>query len=191
MLPIIILAAGASERLGQPKQLLQYRERTLLRNVVETALASLCRPVIVVLGAFADQIRPEVENTEVSVVFNSNWEEGMSASIRAGLAAVREVEQESEGVMFMVCDQPLVSASLLESLVVAYRESGLPMAACEYGEEPGVPALFDRSLFPELEALRGTEGAKRVLRRHRSEIATIPFPEGVIDIDTLEDYQAL
>ncbi|HZT41860.1 MAG TPA: nucleotidyltransferase family protein [Chthonomonadaceae bacterium] len=187
----IILAAGASERMGQPKQLLPYGGHSLLRHTVETALASCCRPVIVVLGAHAEAIKPEVEDAGVTVVINEAWKEGMSASIRAGLSAVQPRRQATDGALFLLCDQPLVTASLLDRLVTAFRVTGQPIAACDYDGVPGVPALFARSLFPELEALHGAEGAKQVLRRHRSRIACLPFPEGRFDIDTPQDFQAL
>ena len=188
---IVILAAGESQRLGRPKQRLPYGGSTLLGHAIETALASLCRPVIVVLGAYADQIRSEIDASEVLVVVNEDWKEGMSTSIRAGLAAVEALPQEVDGALFMLCDQPLVNGSLLDRLATAFYESKLPIAACDYDGDLGVPALFARRLFPELLTLQGAAGAKPLLRKHGSEAVCLPFPEGSLDIDTPEDYPPL
>lgn len=186
---LIILAAGASTRMGTPKQLLRLEGQTLARRAAETALASICRPIIVVLGANAAQIQLELEGLPVRSVVNPRWGEGMASSLRTGIETVRqEAAQEIEAVVIMLCDQPFVSAEVLDRLVRVYQESGSPLVASEYGGSLGVPALFSRSLFPELLALEGEEGARRVLRRLREEAVIIPFPEGATDLDSPEDF---
>jgi molybdenum cofactor cytidylyltransferase len=181
---LIILAAGGSTRLAQPKQLLPLRGRSLLRHAAETALASVCRPVVAVLGAKADQMRLELAGLDVTVVNNPQWQTGIASSIRTGVEAI--VGAACDGVVMMLCDQPLVSASLLNRLVKAGE-----LAAAEYGGTVGVPAYFAAEFFPELMALSGDTGAKSVLLRHPSKMARVPYPEAAIDIDTKEDYQRL
>lgn len=188
---LILLAAGGSSRLGHPKQLLPYRGRTLLRHAAQTALVSLCRPVVVVLGAQADRLRPELAGLEVLAAENHGWEAGMGSSIRAGLAALETAAPDLIGVVLMLCDQPLIPPDALDSLVRSHAETGRPLVASEYGGTRGVPAFFSRALFPELRALADAQGAKPVLARHASETITLPLPAGVWDVDTAADYEHL
>lgn len=189
---LVLLAAGASTRLGTPKQLLRYQEQTLLRRAAETALASRCQPVVVVLGAYAERLQPELQGLPVHSIENSDWEQGMGSSLRAGLTELLSAtEAPLEAAVFMLCDQPRVSAETLDMLVDRHYETGRPLVASEYGNALGVPALFHHSLFPELLALQGAEGAKQILQRHREQAFGIPFPEGLLDIDTPDDYTRL
>jgi len=187
----MILAAGASTRLGRPKQLLPFRGRTLLRHAAETALASLCRPVVVVLGAFAERLNLELAGLPVTVAMNPQWNEGMSSSIRAGLKALAPDRDGPDAVVIMLCDQPLISAQFLDRLVAVRQTSGKGIVAAEYGGEAGVPALFSRAYFPELAALSGSRGAKPVIARHANDAERIPLPEAALDIDRQEDVQRL
>lgn len=192
MIGLIILAAGASTRLGTPKQLLPYEGKSLLRHAAETALASSCRPLVVVLGSNPAPLRLELEGLPVHCVENPDWEQGMGSSIRAGMKALLAASgPEREAALFMLCDQPHVSAALIDALIAAYRQTVSPLVASEYGGTLGVPALFDRSLFSELSLLNGAEGAKQILQRHRAQAIGIPFPKGTVDIDTPEDYLRL
>jgi len=181
---VIILAAGESSRLGKPKQLVSFRGRTLIRIAVEAGLNSICRPVVVVLGAKADHIRPEVPE-QARVVENSEWQEGMASSIRRGVEAI---EAEVDAVILMLCDQPLVDAEILNR-IAAKSEAGL--VAAQYDGTVGVPALFGREYFSELRALGGKEGAKKILQANENRIARIPCPEAGVDIDTAADVQRL
>jgi molybdenum cofactor cytidylyltransferase len=188
---LILLAAGASTRMGQPKQLLPFRGQPLVRYVVDRAIASICRPIIIVLGANASDIEPLLQNLPVHLVHCEEWQGGMSRSIRSGIRYLSSlsnaVESQIDSVILSVCDQPFVSASLLNQLIQTYRSSQKLLVTAEYDGIWGVPALFDHSLFPELLALHG-EGAKPVIQRHRAFGASIAFPEGAIDLDTPEDY---
>ena len=183
---IIILAAGASSRMGTPKQLLLYRGRSFLSYIVEVAIASMCHPIVVVLGANAEQIKSEV-NFRVEVVENTRWTEGMSSSIAVGMQAL--VNQNIEGVVITLCDQPFVSAQIIDQLIAAYRFTGKSIVASEYAGTLGVPAFFSRALFPELMTLGATEGAKHLIKKYSDQVFSVPFPEGEIDIDTPTDYQ--
>lgn len=183
---IIILAAGASSRMGTPKQLLLHHGRSFLSYIVEAAIASMCHPIVVVLGANAEQIKSEV-SFRVQVVENTRWTEGMSSSIAVGMQAL--VNQNIEGVVITLCDQPFVSAQIIDQLIAAYRFTGKSIVASEYAGTLGVPAFFSHAFFPELMTLGATEGAKHLIRRHSDQVFSVPFPEGAIDIDTPTDYQ--
>lgn len=187
---LIVLAAGASTRMGMPKQLLQLGERNLIGHVVQVAITSVCNPIIVVLGASSDRIKPEIEPLDARVVENPHWAEGMSTSIRRGIEAVNGINPEVEAVVLMLCDQPFVSTQAIDRLVAAYRATGKPIIASEYSEVLGVPALFSRAFFSELSALSGDVGARQVIKQHTQAIFRVPFPEGAIDLDTPKDYEA-
>ena len=188
---LIILAAGASTRMGTPKQLLLYRGRSFVRHFCDVAIASVCQPITVVLGANAEQIKPEISQLPVQIVENQQWAEGMSSSIRVGLEALLGVNQNLEAVAIALCDQPFVSSQTLDRIVEAYHFTGKPIIASEYAGTLGVPVLFSHTLFSEIMALKSNEGAKQLIKRHIHEVFSIPFPEGSIDIDTPNDYDQL
>ncbi|MGD0412845.1 MAG: nucleotidyltransferase family protein [Verrucomicrobiota bacterium] len=188
---LMILAAGASARLRQPKQLLPFRGRSLLRHAAETALASVCRPVVVVLGAYAERLHGELSGLPVTVAMNPQWTEGMSSSIRAGLKALAPGSAGPNAVIIMLCDQPLISAQFLDRLVAVHQSSGKGIVAAAYGGEGGAPALFSRAYYPELAALRGSRGAKAVIVRHAKDAERIALPEAGMDVDRREDLPRL
>lgn len=185
---VIILAAGASKRLGRAKQTLRFQDETLLKRAAKTALASACRPVIVVLGADAEKLKPEIEEFETEIAENPDWENGMGSSIRAGLKKLLEIQPDVSGAVLMVCDQPFVSAEIIDELTEVSRATNAPIVACAYGETIGVPALFSRNLFPELMTLEPNGGAKKLIYKYKENIVAIPFEAGAIDVDTEQDY---
>ena len=187
---VILLAAGASIRLGKPKQLLQFQGETLLRRSAKTALAVSNR-VVVTLGANIEIMRKQIEDLSIQIAENNNWETGMSSSIRSGLEKLLADANEPEAVILMVCDQPFADDKLLEEIISAYKEKNSLIVACEYQNTLGVPALFDKTLFPELLALDSSAGAKQLIKKHRAQTAEISFPKGVFDIDTPKDYENL
>lgn len=186
---IIILAAGASTRLGTPKQLLPYRGQSLLRHTTKVAIASGCRPIVVVLGAQAERLEAEVQQLPVHVVENNHWADGMSSSIQTGLMVLQSIHPPVKAVVILLCDQPFVSASLVHQLIEVHHRMGKPIVASEYGNTVGVPALFSHVLFPVLMTLPADRGAKYVIQRRAQAVARVPFPLGVIDIDTPSDYE--
>jgi molybdenum cofactor cytidylyltransferase len=188
---VVILAAGASTRMGTPKQLLRYGDRSLIQYVVDVAITSVCHPVVVVLGANAERIQPELEMFNVQVVYNLAWAEGMSTSLRAGIE-VLECSFKVDAVVLMVCDQPFVSTSLINQLVLQHQTTREPIIPSSYADILGVPALFHRTLFSELTALRGDSGARQIIKSHRiKDSLSIPFPQGVIDLDTPQDCEQI
>jgi molybdenum cofactor cytidylyltransferase len=185
----VILAAGSSSRMGSPKQTLQYRGESLLRNAALAALGAGCRPVIVVTGAHSELSRRELEGLDVREVLNRRWETGMASSVRAGVEGLADAD--AGAVVLMLCDQPHVTAEVISGLVAAHRATGSPVVASTYGGSFGVPALFDKTLFAELRQLKGASGAKQVIKRHASEAHFSSFPGGEVDVDTPADFSRL
>lgn len=188
---LMILAAGASTRMGTPKQLLPFQGRSLLRHTADVAIASQCYPIIVVLGAHAERIKPEVDCLALHIVENKRWAEGMGTSIQAGIAQLSALSQNIEAVVIVLCDQPFVSSQLIDQIVEAYRSTHKAIVASEYAGIPGVPALFSHTLFAELMKLDASVGAKHIIQKHSHNVYRVPFSKGAIDIDTPKDYEHL
>ena len=186
---LLLLAAGASTRMGRPKQLLPYHGRTLLRHAAETAVAAGCAPIVLVTGALHDELLAEIVGLPILAVHNLDWETGMASSIRAGLAAVAAAAPRA--VLVMLTDQPLVTPELLRQLIVQQHATQAPIVAAAYGETLGVPAIFDKSLLPELLKLQGAQGAGRLIARLGAAVGQVAFPAGLLDVDTPAQYTAL
>lgn len=191
MTGVIILAAGSSSRLGQPKQNLIFQGKTLLQRAIENTLASICERVVVVLGANAEAIQATIAYKPVSVIVNPDWHEGMASSIRCGLVELQRILPTVSSALLMLCDQPFANAKILNRLIQEKSGSDILIIASSYDDTIGTPALFDRSVFPELLRLEGQEGAKKLLAKHSDKVLAVPFASGSIDIDTLEDYDRL
>ena len=190
---IIILAAGASTRMGRPKLLLTYGNRSFLRHAAEVAAASVCRPILVVLGAYASELQSEIDNLPVRSVINERWADGIGSSIQVGVGALQNYDRadNTEALVLMLCDQPYVRAAVINDLVTAYHANDKGIIASEYGGTLGVPALFGREYFAELAAMSGAAGAKYLIAAHASDVVPVPFSKGITDIDTPEDYREL
>ena len=185
---IIVLAAGASTRLGQPKQLLRLGDKTLLAQICETALSIENQQVVVVLGANCEAIKPAVEHLPVEIIFNEKWSEGMGRSIACGMSQLRP---DAGAVLLLLCDQPFVTTDFLSDLVGKWRNSPVQIVASSYAGTFGPPAIFDQKLFPELAALQGQQGAKKLMEKHRAQLALVDFPDGEKDVDTPGDWERI
>lgn len=186
----IILAAGESSRFGKPKQLIEHRGQTLLRNAV-TAAQSICHPVVVVIGSHREKVEAELAREQVLICFNYEWQHGIGTSIRTGMAAVLQHGADARAVLVLTCDQPFVRTGALQQLIAAWQSTGKPIAAAEYANTLGVPALFDRSIFKELQLLPDQTGAKPIILADPQRVASCLFPAGATDIDTPIDYERL
>ena len=173
----VVLAAGASSRLGQPKQLVRLAGEALLERAVRLAQEAGCAPVIVVLGAAADVIESSCNLSDAQIIHNPQWTEGMASSIRS---AVSQLPGEVEALLVLACDQPAVTASHLRALCAAAAGGGV--AASAYGTRRGVPACFPASAFTGLMHLQGDTGARDLLQSARA----IDLPGGELDVDTPE-----
>lgn len=188
MIGITILAAGSSSRMGKPKQNLVYDDdQTLLRLTCSQALA-VSGNVLVVLGANAEEIRPSIANLAIKILYNPDWQEGMSSSIRSAITYFNAQSSKPDAVLFLLCDQPHVNARLLANMVDAASGTAKGIIACGYNKTIGVPALFKPQYFLQLSALKGNEGARQILSRNKADIHEIDFPLGSVDIDTEEDF---
>ncbi|MDP9051344.1 MAG: nucleotidyltransferase family protein [Acidobacteriota bacterium] len=174
MIAAIVLAAGASTRFGQPKQLAILGNQTLLERAVRTAGEAGCKPVVVVLGAEADTIRERCHLDDAIVVVNDDWAEGMASSIRAGVAAI----EVADGAIVMTCDQPAVTVQHLRALIASGG-----VTASSYAGRSGVPAYFPMEFFPALRNLTGDSGAREILHC----AAAVELENGELDVDTGKD----
>ena len=163
----------------------------MLRRATVAALDAACRPVVVVTGAHADLCRRELDGLNVREALNPHWETGMASSIRAGMDCLLSMEPDVAAAVLLLCDQPHVTSDVISNLVAAHHATRMPVIASAYGESFGVPALFSRTLFPELAELEGMSGAKEVIKRHASEAHFLPFHEGDVDVDTPADFSRL
>jgi molybdenum cofactor cytidylyltransferase len=187
---VIILAAGSSSRMGRPKQLLPWKGRTLLRHACETALATSCAPVIVVLGCEAEACARDVNDLSVITVVNAKWELGMGTSVASGISALETIDPGARGAILMLVDQPAVTPSFLERLLSEWTPPDPSIVATRYGDDGGVPALFASSYFSELRALDSARGARAILAREKSHVRLIDPECELIDLDTPSVYAA-
>ncbi|MCU0325260.1 MAG: nucleotidyltransferase family protein [Spirosomaceae bacterium] len=187
---IIILAAGAASRMGQPKQLLPVKGRSLIKYITEIAMDTPCYPITVVLGANRQLIRGELDKMPITVIDNPKWEDGMATSIKMGLIGSYMTAKEIEAAIFLTVDMPYISSELINQLIdKAVQNPDSRIIASKYDGQIGIPVLFKRSIFNDLLDLNGEQGAKKVILQHLDNTETIDFPEGKFDLDTVVDYQ--
>ncbi len=186
----VLVAAGASQRMGTAKQLLPYDGVPLVRRAASHALASGCAPVVVVVGARGDAVTAALDGLPVTVAVNPRWAEGVGTSIHAGLAALARCP-DIEGVVLGLADQPFVTAPVVERLVTRWRRSGKAIAASRYAGTVGVPACFSPAGLPWLAALSPDQGCKRVILEHLDDAVLEDCPEAVADVDTPGEYELL
>jgi molybdenum cofactor cytidylyltransferase len=187
----IILAAGESSRFGQPKQLVQFEGKSLVRRVVEAASDANCSPVIVVTGNAEAEVQRDLHGTNPILVENTQWKAGIGTSIHAGIRHLIDNAPNVDAALLLVCDQPFVDVDVLSGLIALHSKTGKPIVASGYADTLGVPALFHHSIFPELLRLSGDTGAKPIILCSPERVVELPFPKGEIDIDEMEDLQSV
>jgi CTP:molybdopterin cytidylyltransferase MocA len=188
----ILLAAGASRRLGQPKQLLQLGGETLLERALRLAKEAGASPVVAVLGAHFAQICATISFNDAVPVLNDHWEQGISTSIHAGLRALEDCAPQTSGALVMSCDQPRLTVAHLRALIKAFHAHTTPsIVASFYAGVHGVPAVFPRDVFSQLQALRGDKGARALLAHPPCPLIALPFMGGEVDIDLPGDLAHL
>lgn len=184
----VILAAGASSRMGNPKQLLVWENHTLLEHAVSSVRSVFDERGVVVLGAHAETIRTSVDLDGIEVIVNPDWQEGIASSIRAG---VRALPASASAALILLCDQPLIGAEQIRMLLNAWQSEPSRIVAADYHNGAGVPALFPAEFFGQLLELEGDRGAKRLLMKFETSLLKIPLPEAGLDIDNAEDFEQL
>ena len=189
--PLILLAAGESKRMGTPKQLLTYKGSSLIRHAATQAVKSNCDPIVIVLGANSDRISPEISDLPVQITYNTQWQQGMSASISTGINALLEMNIDFDALVVALADQPLITSLVYNHLIASYYQNDVKIVASSYNNTIGVPALFDRTLIPELLKMKQQGGAKQLLNKYSDRALNLNVPEAAIDIDTPADYQKL
>jgi len=180
----VILAAGASTRLGEPKQLITIHGETLLARTIRIAQESGVDQIFAVLGANIDALRPQAHIA--TILENPLWQQGMATSIHAGVNAASAFD----AILLLTCDQPAVTPFHLAQLLVTSGE-GKRIAASSYAERTGIPAVFPQKFFPDLLTLQDDSGARHLLRAHQHEVAKVVLENGELDLDTPESQQAI
>ena len=188
---VVVLAAGASRRMGTPKQLLNWKGRSLIQHAACRGIDAGGDPVIVVLGAHASSIQKELCEMSVLIANNDGWASGMGETVACGISALLRAAPDATGVLLMPADQPRVESSSLKRLIEAGIGAPHQLAAAHYERTVGTPAYFGRGYFPELLQLAGAHGAREVLERHAAFVQAVTMPEAAFDLDTWEDYVAL
>jgi molybdenum cofactor cytidylyltransferase len=176
----VILAAGASTRLGSPKQLLQWRGLSLLEHTIAQANEVLDERVYLVLGAQAELIKNTLHLHTPNTLLNADWHDGMATSIRTGLNAL---PANAQAVLILLCDQPMITALHLQKILQTWAVAPLEIVASYYQESLGVPAVFPASYFGLLLNLQGDRGAKQVLRQFQEQVISVALPEAEFDVD--------
>lgn len=187
---ILILAAGESKRMGRPKQLLPYKDSTLLLEKIKQFQSLERVQVFVVLGAYFKDIFPSLRELPVKVVMNTNWQEGMGSSLSKGIELIRKKDM-FDRVLITLSDLPLLESSHYEELIELSKNSGKRIIQTEYEETSGVPVIFDKSLFNSLARLKNEEGAKPLIEKYKKEVLKLRSKTPYFDVDTSDAYQKL
>lgn len=178
--------------MGEPKQLLPWKNTFLLSHAINTAIQLDNSKTYVVLGANQELIKSKIQHNNIKVVFNKNWTLGLGSSIALGAKSIIESEQKFDGALIMLADQPLIDSNYLDSLIKQFKIGSNQIVASTYETNKlGVPALFDACYFEELSRLNENKGAKKVISKHIENIISVNANKQIVDIDTKEDYEKL
>lgn len=192
----LILAAGGSSRLGQPKQLVKVNGQTLLERTIDALHAcGTISPVLIVLGAHNERVRSCIAEpgtaAHVEFVVNPDWQQGMGSSIACGMQHLVRQSPHIRSVIISVCDQPFLDSSVIQGLIDSSTGSPGKIIASSYSGTMGPPVLFPQDFFEMLAGLSGDSGARRLLRDLADEVRTVDFPRGGVDLDTPADLDRL
>jgi len=190
-IPILLLAAGSSSRMGQPKQLLPWGNQTLIEHQIQILLQT-GNPVNVVLGSNSNLIIPVIEKYPVTIFINNSWDTGMGSSISLGIDQIIQKFPNANGVLITLLDQPLITTSYFEKMLGAFQPGSQQILISHSASGwTGVPVLFDQCYFKELTELGNDEGAKKIVKRHEENAILLDGGEIMEDMDTMESYLQL
>ncbi|MFZ6663409.1 nucleotidyltransferase family protein [Peijinzhouia sedimentorum] len=186
---IAILAAGESKRMGSPKAFLQLEGETLLDRTIATAKSTNVQNIFLITGAYHNEMLQIANMAGIKVLFNEDWQEGMSSSLRRAIEAVGDLSN-LKGLLVLLIDQPYVDRDLLKLLISKFEENPEKPITSFYKNVTGVPAIFPRVLWNDLLEISGDKGARQLLQK-REDVISIPFPKGAIDLDFPEDFEQI
>lgn len=193
---VVILAAGASRRMGQPKQLLKWGDETLITHTLKTALKLNTNNIYVVLGANFQIIQKTIQHFPVTILNNNNWEQGLGTSIAWASKYIQEQGQEQklkvDAVLFILADQPFITSHYLNELISSFSPHKKQIIASSYQNGKfGVPAIFDTYYLNQLSKLNDDFGARHILKVNESFVKALKPPVKNVDLDFKEDYERL
>ncbi|WP_425390742.1 nucleotidyltransferase family protein [Ekhidna sp.] len=188
---LMILAAGASSRLGQPKQLVKFEDKPLLQHTLDIGQEVNVQERVLVLGAKSELIQEVIIPGTFSIIHNYEWDKGMSTSIHVGLKSLEGKHTNLKHVIIMLSDQPYVTIEIINQLIASQDAAEPCITTCSYANQMGVPAIFSHHFFEDLLKLTGDQGARKLIQQKLDCVRTIPFSKGAIDIDTPDDLEKL
>jgi molybdenum cofactor cytidylyltransferase len=189
---IIIPAAGASRRIGSPKQLLKWGDSTLISHAIDTAEELGQKEIVLVLGAYYDKIKAEIDNRSIRTLKNEDWENGLGSSIAAGVEYLVKSLDTCDAVLILLPDQPLIVPFYLKTMIDKFKVGENQIIATKYGSgKYGVPALFDKKYFEKLRGLTDDRGAQELIKQSAKFVTTVDINPLISDIDTEEDYKKI
>ncbi len=183
----LLLAAGKSERLGRPKQLIDYQGNPLVRHIAEVALAAQLDSLTIVTGAHSEKVNAALKGLSVQIRDNEDWARGMGSSIAAGAKSILAKHPDATGILILLSDQPNITSEHLLNLQNVFERKGAYLAVSAYKDTFGVPALVGRNFFDDLLKLEGDQGAKQIFIKEVIPDMQVAFPDAALDIDTPED----
>lgn len=186
---ILILAAGTSSRMGQPKQLLPFQKETLLGTVIQNALATKITTIYCVIGAHHTEIETKHKDAGVHFIYNADYEKGLSTSIVTGVKKITEIDPQVSSLLILLGDQPCIDKASIQNYFRSHQQENNDVVVTSYPKGIGVPALFPKSRFTDLLNLKGDYGAKELLKKIEDTRILTLSPDALADIDTEEDYQ--
>lgn len=188
---ILILAAGESKRMHGIKQVLPWKNTTLLGNAIEQAIQSKANTVYVVLGANANRIVPTIAHYNIQTIENKNWKNGLGNSIGCGVHFLKENQLQYDAILITLADQPLINAAYYNLLIDTYSQKDAKIIASETNNAPCVPAIFDALYFEKLTQLNQDKGAKEILIAAQNEVYRLRSITNLMDVDTTSSYDKL
>lgn len=188
--PVLVIAAGASRRLGRPKQTLEVSKGVnLLTHTITTIQKAGLTNIWVVVGAFGSDVVKSTSK-DVKWIQNNEWELGMGKSVSVGISKILDEGSKPEEIMILLCDQPFIDQTVIQNLITEYEQSKKGIVFSVYdNSKSGPPAIFKKRYFDSLLNLNEDKGARAIIQKNISDSSHISFPKGSIDIDTFEDYQ--
>ena len=189
---ILILAAGNSSRMGRPKQLLPWKNTSLLNHSIQLAHNLNKGATYVVLGANRKMIIPNIIHRDINIICNDNWSFGIGTSIKSGIKIIMKAKPKYDGALIMLADQPLLNTHYLHRLIKIFNTQSGQIIASSYGDKSlGVPAIFHCSFFEELSQLTKNFGAKKMIKKNINHVKIMEAKHLITDIDTQDDYDNL